>query len=321
MSGEKPAPAVGVRPGGAGWWARPAVRRAAQAAVIAVVLFFFALALIREWPRVVAYPWRLEPGYALAAAALLLGRAPLQVFGWKLLLARLGHPLGWATAFRVYFQSGLAKYLPGSVWFAVGRVVLAERAGVPRGAVTLSVAIEQVLNTVAALLVSLLALTVLPGVAVWPYLAVGLGLGGFVVWPRPVFALLEWGLRRLGRAPARVPLRGADLLLALAPFVANWLWYGVASFCWTAAVYPALPGAQLPAVVGLYTASWAIGFLTLIVPNGWGVREGILIAGLTGALGLPLPAAGAAAVLSRLGSILAEAFWALVTTRGVKRNA
>jgi hypothetical protein len=45
------------------------------------------------------------------------------------------------------------------------------------------------------------------------------------------------------------------------------------------------------------------------------VRVGFLIAGLSGALGLPLPAAGAAAVLSRLGSILAEAFWALVTTQ------
>ena len=314
MRGEKPAPGA-ARPGLPGLWARPAVRRAAQAAVIAVVLFFFGMALAREWPRVVAYPWRLEPGYALGAAALLLGRAPLQVFGWKLLLAQLGHPLSWATAFRIYFQSGLAKYLPGSVWFAVGRVVLAERAGVPRQATTVSVAVEQVLNTVAALLVSLLALTVLPGVAVWPYLAVGVGLGGFVLWPRPVFAALEWGLRRLGRAPAPVQLRGADLLRALAPLVANWLWYGVASFCWTAAVYPALPLAQLPAIVGLYTASWAIGFLTLIVPNGWGVREGILIAGLTGALGLPLPAAGAAAVLSRLGSILAEAFWALVTTK------
>jgi hypothetical protein len=130
-----------------------------------------------------------------------------------------------------------------------------------------------------------------------------------------VFAALDWGFRRLGRAPVAVRLRGIDLLRALAPFVLNWLWYGLASFCWTAAVYPALEVSQLPAVIGLYTASWAIGFLTLIVPNGWGVREGILVAGLTGVLGVPLPAAGAAALLSRLGSILVEAFWAGVVTR------
>jgi hypothetical protein len=286
-----------------------------QIALVALILFFFGLALARQWPEIVAYPWQVEPGYLALAVVLLVGRAPLQVYTWKQLLARLAYPVRWATAFRIYFQSALAKYLPGSIWFAVGRVVLAEGAGVPRRATTISVALEQVLLTVAALLISALTLTALPSGPIWPYLAVFAALILFVVWPRPAFAALDWGLRRMGRAPLDLRLHGGDLLLALIPFVVNWLWYGVTSFCWTAAVYPALPPAQLPAVIGLYTASWAIGFLTLLVPNGWGVREGLLIAGLTGVLGLPLPAAGAAAVLSRLGSILADAFWAGVVTR------
>jgi hypothetical protein len=309
-----------IRPGGSlralpGLWAHPAVRRGVQIAVVALILLFFGLALARQWPEIVAYHWQLEPGYLLLAAGLLLSRAPLQVYTWTRLLARLGHPLPWRTAFRVYFQSALAKYLPGSIWFAVGRVMLAEGAGVPRRATTVSVVLEQVLNTVAALIVSALALTALPSGPIWPYLAIFVMLAAFIVWPRPVFAALDWGLRRLGRAPLDLRLHGGDLLAALVPFVMNWLWYGVASFGWTAAVYPALPAAQLPAIIGLYTATWAIGFLTLVVPNGWAVREGLLIAGLTGVLGLPLPAAGAAAVLSRLGSILAEAFWAGVSSR------
>ena len=298
-----------------GLWARPEVRRGVQIGVVMLILIFFGLALARQWPDIVAYRWQVEPVYLVLAAALLLGRAPLQVYTWNQLLARLGYPLAWGTAFRIYFQSALAKYVPGSIWFAVGRVVLAERIGVPRRATGVSVVLEQVLVTVSALLISALALTALPSGPLWPYLAVFAALIGFVVWPRPVFAALDWGLRRLGRAPLALDLHGGDLLRALIPFVANWLWYGVTSFCWTAAVYPALPTTQLPAVIGLYTASWTIGFLTLLVPNGWGVREGLLIAGLTGVLGLPLPAAGAAAVLSRLGSILADAFWAAVVTR------
>src|SRR5689334_12550694 len=98
MSSEKPAPAVPRR----GWRAvaaRPELRRGVQAAVIGLVLFFFGLAVVREWPRIVAYDWQLAPGYFLAAAALLLSRAPLQVTGWRLLLARLGYPLSWGTAF------------------------------------------------------------------------------------------------------------------------------------------------------------------------------------------------------------------------------
>jgi hypothetical protein len=50
------------------------------------------------------------------------------------------------------------------------------------------------------------------------------------------------------------------------------------------------------------------------------VREGVLITGLTGLFGLPLPAAGAAAVLSRLGGIFGEAVWAMLAIR-LKRDA
>lgn len=296
-------------------WAHPALRRGVQIGVVGLILLFFGLALARQWPDIVAYHWQVEPGYLLLAAALLLGRAPLQVYSWKRLLARLGHTISWPIAFRLYFQSALAKYLPGSIWFAVGRVVLAEKVGLPRRATSVSVVLEQVLNTVGALLVSALALTALPSGPIWPYIAVFLVLGLFVVWPRPVFAALDWGMQRLGRAPLGITLHGGDLLLALVPFVVNWLWYGVASFFWTATVYPTLPPEQLPAIIGLYTASWAIGFLTLLVPNGWAVREGLLVAGLTGVLGIPLPVAGAAAILSRLGSVLVEAFWALAVTR------
>ncbi len=295
--------------------ANPTVRRAGQVAIIGLIVLFFGLALARQWPDIVAYHWQLEPGYLLLAAGLLLGRAPLQVYSWKRLLARLGHHISWRIAFRLYFQSALAKYLPGSIWFAVGRVVLAEGVGLPRRATSVSVVLEQVLNTVAALLVSGLALTALPSGPIWPYVVVFFALAFFVVWPRPVFAALDWGLRRIGRAPLGITLHGGDLLLGLVPFVANWLWYGVASFFWTATVYPTLPATELPAIIGLYTASWAIGFLTLLVPNGWAVREGLLVAGLTGVLGIPLPVAGAAAVLSRLGSVLVEAFWALFVTR------
>jgi uncharacterized membrane protein YbhN (UPF0104 family) len=306
---------VGGRRALAALGTHPALRRGVPIAVVGLVLLFFVLALARQWPDIVAYHWQVDPGYLLLAAGLLLSRAPLQVYSWKRLLARLGHTISWRVAFRLYFQSALAKYLPGSIWFAVGRVVLAEGVGLPRRATSVSVVLEQVLNTVAALLVSGLALTALPSGPIWPYVAVFLALGLFVVWPRPVFSALDWGLRRLGRAPLGLTLHGGDLLLALVPFVANWLWYGVASYCWTATVYPTLPAAELPAIIGLYTASWAIGFLTLLVPNGWAVREGLLVAGLTGVLGIPLPVAGAAALLSRLGSILVEAFWALFVTR------
>jgi len=288
------------------------LRLAIQIAIIAVVCFFVARAVWQEWPQVRAYPWHIQPAYAGLALLLLIARGPIICFGWRLILRNLGYPLPWPTAIRIYFYSGLAKYMPGSLWYAVGRVVLAEQAGVPKMITSVSIAIETALVTVSAIVVGALALTARPDTPWWPLALVLAGLLVFLAWPRPWFALMNRGLRMLGRTPVTIRITGRQLLLLLPPFALSWVAYGFISFFWTAALYPQLPWSAWPAITGLYTASWVIGFLSLLVPNGWGVREVLLIAGLTKVLGLPLVVATGAAILSRLGSIFAEAAWASI---------
>jgi uncharacterized membrane protein YbhN (UPF0104 family) len=299
---------------------RRRVRALLQVLIVGLILLFFARAVAREWDDIRAYQWQVQPGYLLAGIGLTILRGPVILSGWRAVLARLGYPLGWRAAVRVYFTSGMAKYLPGSLWFALGRVLLAEGEGVPRRVTGLSIGIETALITVAALTVATLGLTALPAVPVWPYAVVGAGLLAFLIWPGPAFAVLNRGLGLLGRAPVDIRLGWRDLARWLPLFLANWVVYGLISYCWTAAVFPPLTAATLPSLTGLYAAAWVIGFLALVVPNGWGVREGALITGLTGLLGLPLAAAGAAAVLSRLGGIAGEAIWAALAIR-LKRDA
>ncbi len=286
------------------------LRLGIQSLVLVLVLGFVARALWDQWPAIRAYHWQVEAGYLAAGMAVLLARAPISCFGWRMVLRSMGYSLPWATAVRVYFYSGLAKYMPGTMWYAVGRVLLAERAGVPKMVTSVSLVIETALVTASAILVGALAFTVQSDMAWWFPAAVLVALLTGLAYPRPLFALMNHGLRLLGRAPVAVTIGGRQLLVLLPPFVLSWLAYGLVSFFWTAALYPQLPWSDWPAITGLYTASWAIGFLTLLVPNGWGVREVLLIAGLTKVLGLPLVVATGAAILSRLGSIFAEAAWA-----------
>lgn len=288
------------------------LRHAIQVAIIGLVLFFLARKLWAEWPAIRAYAWHVEWGYLLLGLVVLMLRGPIICLGWRLILRYLGYTLPWRQAIRIYFYSGLAKYLPGSLWYAVGRVLLAEQAGVPKMVTSVSVAIETALVTVASILVGALALTVRPDMPWWPLAVVLAGLLGFLAWPRPWFALMNRGLVILGRAPVSVPITGRQLLLLLPPFVLNWVAYGFISFFWTAALYPALPWSEWPAITGLFTVTWVIGFLTLLVPNGWGVREGLLVALLPSLLGLPVAVAVGAALLSRLGSIFGEAAWAAI---------
>ena len=105
------------------------------------------------------------------------------------------------------------------------------------------------------------------------------------------------------------------MLRLLVPFVLNWLLYGLMSFVLTASLYPSLPWSSVPAVTGLFTVAWLIGFLTIIVPQGLLVREGLVFTFLTTLLGVPPPVATATAVLSRAFTMLGEGIWAAVATR------
>lgn len=287
-------------------------RRVTQIAVLALIAAGLTYTLWKMWPDIRAYPWHINGGYLLAGLILLLLRGPVICFAWREILRQMGYPLPVATAIRVYFYSGMAKYLPGSLWYAVGRVLLAEGVGVPKMVTSISIALETALVTVAAIAVGSGALAVTVGDSPWWLVPILAALLVFLAWPQPWFRLLNWGLGRIGRTSVPLTINGRQLLVLLPLFLMSWIVYGLISFCLTAALVPNLPWSDLPAVTGVFTTTWIIGFLTLLVPNGWGVRETLLTTALHTApvLALPLVVAAGAALLSRLGSIFGEAAWA-----------
>jgi hypothetical protein len=237
------------------------------------------------------------------------------IYGWWATMRVLGYPLPFLTSIRIGYHSALARYLPGQVWYAVSRVVLAEKEGVPRVITAVSIGIETALLVVGAGIVASLSLIVWRDAPIWLGITVLAILLALITQPRLLFAALNWGLLRFKRQPVEIQLSPWDMLRLLWPFTLNWLHYGVMSFALTAALYPALSWTQLPAVVGLFTAAWLIGFLTIFVPQGFFVREGLVITFLTTLLGIPAPVATAAALLSRAWTMLGEAIWAAISTR------
>ncbi len=293
----------------------PVARRRLQVGIVALIVLSFGLALFSQLPKILQYKWVLDPIYLALAFVLLLLRGPVVVYGWWATMRVLGYPLPFLTCIRIGYHSALARYLPGQMWYAVSRVYLAEKEGVPRVITAVSIGIETGLLVVAAGMVASLSLIVWRDAPLWLGISVLVLLLALVMQPRLLFRSLNWGLARFKRKPVEVQLSRRDMLGLLWPFTLNWLHYGVMSFVLTAALYPTLSWTQLPAVVGLFTAAWLAGFLTVFVPQGFFVREGLVITFLTTLLGIPVPVATAAALLSRAGTMLGEAIWAAISTR------
>jgi glycosyltransferase 2 family protein len=293
----------------------PTVRRILQVLSVALILLFFGLAAYSQLPQIVSYNWVLDPVYLALALLFLLLRGPAVVYGFWSIMRLLGHPLPFPTCIRIGYHSALARYLPGQMWYAVSRVYLAEKEGVPRVITAVGLALETAMVVVGAVVVSSLSLLVWRDAPVWAGLLVLVAILGVVSQPKLLFAILNWGLTRIGRKPVEVQLRSGDMLRLLWPFTLNWLHYGLMSFLLLSSLYPRLPWSQAPAIGGIFTVSWLIGFLAIIVPQGLVVRETVLFTLLTTLIGVPAPVATATAILSRAFTMLGEAIWAGISTR------
>jgi uncharacterized membrane protein YbhN (UPF0104 family) len=228
-----------------------------------------------------------EANPALLATAALLSFAAVVAYGlvWPRIFAVLraeapAHPL------RVFLQSQLGKYVPGSVWHYAGRVGLARSRGVPVRITIVSLAIEVGASVAAATAVGLfvLPLAVAVPVAVALTVVIGLSASG-----RISVRFLLAPLRRLARR--LVPIARDDVGLALhavpriaAMYVPVWLVYGVAFWLTARALVP-VPAGDLVYFTAAFALGWTAGMLVVFAPGGIGVREAVLVALLAPKLG------------------------------------
>ena len=188
--------------------------------------------------------------------------------------------------------------------------LMSRRRGVSAAAATGSALLNTLLNIAAGLVVAV-ALTgpqldrILPGAARLAPLLTATALLGVVALPwllPPAIRLV----RRLARRDFDVPDTPASAVwLTLAGNLVAWALYGVAFMWFTSGVLGAAAGATT-SYVAVYTLSYVAGFLFLPAPGGLGVREGVMVAGLT-ALGLATePQAWLVAFASRLWLLVLE---------------
>jgi len=258
------------------WW-----KKAIGVAIAGIIMFFIIRNLVSGLRELDAFEVRIS-AWRIIGAFGLLGLL-FSAYGriWQYILARLGHGITFATSMRIWFLSQAGRYIPGKVWFAVGRILLCERAGVPRTVATVAMGLELVLVLGSAIVVFGVASVLSPGLAgaqyIWsvglvPVIMVG-------VHPRIIKAILA----RLGRRTAGFRLAYTDTLKMLGLYVICWCIYGLGFYLVGTSLElggdaPGLPSVGLdlyPEMAGINALSWAGGLLSVVTPAGLGVREGI----------------------------------------------
>lgn len=294
--------------------ARPRLRRALRAAMtvafVVAVTAGVAVALHGQDWRTLAQLLRTGAIPALLAALLVTAAGLLcGTRAWMLTLSSTGSPVRAGEGVRMFFVGFLGKFLPGRLWGLLAQIRLGERAGVGRARMAGTYLVNLVVVLLTGGTVGLLVAPVLldAGLAWLSLPAVLLA----VLAARPGLIDRLVGLAaRLTRRPRPAPLtRPGDIRRSIAYQTASWVLSGL--HVWVIAMLlGADPVLALPVAVGGFALATVAGTLALFLPDGAGIRELLLVAGL--ATVLPWPAAVTTAIASRVLTTLAE-----VLTAGV----
>ncbi|MDX3458138.1 lysylphosphatidylglycerol synthase domain-containing protein [Streptomyces sp. ME02-8801-2C] len=241
---------------------------------------------------------------ALLGCALLL-KALGQLAGWaswRAGLTGLGAPLPARQSARIYFLALLGKYIPGPVWGVLAYVRLGGAVGVGAGRMVTAYLLNTVVVLLTAAVVGLLCAPGLGAGGLWLLAAAPLALA--VLWrPRMLLRVVSGAARLLRREPPSADFSDRSVRAAI----------GLETLCWAvsglhlwliAVLLGASPGQALPVCLGAFALATVVGALTLVVPDGAGTRELVLLAALSAVL--PWAQAGAAALASRVVCTAAE---------------
>jgi glycosyltransferase 2 family protein len=296
-----------------------------QPAAFILSLFAIGWFLAIQWPTLRNYPWRLDWGWLLATCLLTLASWAIEIAIWRHLLFTLGGKLPYWVAVRLWFLSAVVRYLPGSIWQPLSLTLHSRRHGVSPEATITSLILFQVITLLAIAPIfviyflwidtkSLAAQFVaeFPPTLIW---AVLLPLVLFLLRPQWLLALLNWALARIGRPPLDTQLTSRALLTLIFVAWVDWiLWGGVfAAFTFAVAGAGVTGGTELALLlITSFPIASAIGFLSVITPSGFGVREGAMYLLLT-----PQIAGGVVTVIAlavRVWGVLSELLMALIST-------
>jgi glycosyltransferase 2 family protein len=251
------------------------VRLAIQLGIAILVFGFLVLTVVDQWSEIKDKGVHFHVLWLIPAFTILPCFYALSALGWDLILRFLGYRIGVGRAQVAWGQPLLARYVPGSVLYVLGRVLLSERAGVPRRITIASIVYEQAISAISAVGVAAYFLISHPDLQGQPLrwavlLLVPLGIA--LLHPRVFGPLADRVLRAFGREPLPEVIPLPRVIVLLLFYAANWGVVAVGIYCVARSVTP-IPVSDIPVVGSAQAFGYVAALVTLVAPAGLGIRD------------------------------------------------
>ncbi|MDR0787259.1 MAG: flippase-like domain-containing protein [Gemmatimonadota bacterium] len=286
-------------------------RRIAGGIFVVVAFGFLLWFVTRNVAELRAHEWRLRPGLLAASLALHIAGLLWGVFVWRMLLRRMGFGVGYRELARIWFVSGLGRYIPGKIWQFVGAAHLGGQVGLSATVTVTALMVHSGIFTIAAVLVGVYALPpdLIPQIE--PVVrAARLGAPLLLLFLHPVVVQTGFGLihRITGKDLGHWNGRWRDGVLLVLLATISWVVVGL-GFTLFVESLTTVRGATTLALVAVNALAFVAGVIVFIAPAGLGAKEGAFAAML--ALFMPASVAALVAIAARLWAVAAEVIPAL----------
>ncbi|UCF70140.1 MAG: flippase-like domain-containing protein [candidate division WOR-3 bacterium] len=276
------------------------ILRKVLAVVVVFVIFYFLITyLINNWQKIPFASLQFNITNLLLSFALLLVNFLLFIQGWKYIILRLGSKITFRTAFWIISLSQVAKYVPGGIWFALGRAYLGKAEKLGAGTIAVSVIIETGMTFLACILLLFLSVIFsrqLLHINTWfivPLFIIFL----ILIQPSILNRLMNTALKIFKRPAINLDMSYLQLLELSAYFIGFLIAQLIGFFFLVNSIYPT-GMSKIFELSAAYLLSWMAGFVVIFAPGGLGVREGVMTILLSSIL--PPPLAIAISFLARV---------------------
>lgn len=286
--------------------------------ILKSVLFLLVLvgvgyAIYQQWQKIDFSQVTIRLVPMVLALGMLIGVSTVQMISYRMLLRAYAHPPGWLAMLAVAWVPPLGKYIPGKVAALMAAMALLKRFSIPTAVAISVVLVLDGLAVLAGLISGLPVLYWEPVRQIVPWAWVAcipvIATGVVCLWPGIFGRLINLLLTRLGKSPLpRLPTAAEYLVPVLCAFL-QWGLAGLSLMWMVESITDQDQWLRLPLFISFAALSQTIGYLALFAPGGIGVREAILLAGLTPLVG---PLVGLIVPLRALAQIVVDVMLACI---------
>lgn len=211
---------------------------------------------------------------------------------WTKILKKLNYDVDTGESIYLLSVSEIKRYIPGGITAVIARMYAYKKHKVPKKIILKAYLIESILFIFSTAIISISAIIfILQRVSLFKSEYIGVSFSALSFLLLILFILF----RKMKLYKALFKYSDHFLILLF-----GWLLFGLGNFLVLISIASVNPYIFIP-LVSLFVFSWLVGFITVFAPSGIGIREAVLVFGLS--LILPFETAVLVAALTRLALI------------------